>query len=142
MSNPGFAISMKYTRELVFFAAVMAVLFLVPASTIGQPSTATNAATNISPTSAKLNGSVLSPATPAAAHFDWGTTMLYGNVTPDVIVSEASTPQPIMFTLTGLVPNSTYHFRASASNDNGLSNGSDVSFLTAAAAPIVATSSA
>lgn len=50
---------------------------------------------------------------PCNVCFEWGTTTDYGNMTPIQIVSIG---QSFSVVITGLVPSTTYHFRAVASN--------------------------
>ncbi len=132
-------LSMNRSRVEMLLSLVLA-LVLVPMFALGQPTVTTNNASSITTTSSQLNGSVLSPALSSTAHFDWGTTITYGNVTPNVIVGAASVPVPISANLSGLLPNTMYHFRATAFNDDGTGDGGDKLFTTSAAAPTVVTS--
>ena len=106
------------------------------------PNVTTNPATGINTNSATLHGTVLTSGSTASAHFDWGTSILYDDATPTVIVSIATSPQPISFTMFGLTPNATYHFRATATNTSGTTDGPDQSFTTSAAPPTVTTQAA
>jgi hypothetical protein len=68
-------------------------------------------ATNVSNTTATLNGT---DDTNSTTHFDYGRTTGYGLVSGDVAVVAGKAQA----TVTGLSPNTTYHFRiAGASND-------------------------
>lgn len=123
--------------RLVLFSILL--LVIAPAA-FGQPAVTTDPATLITGSSARLNGTVTSPGSPADTHFDWGLTPSYGNSTPIVTVSAASTPVPILSTISGLDPNTLYHFRATASTDlSGTGNGLDVTFTTAPVLPGVTT---
>ena len=89
------------------------------------------------PRKATLNGSVNPHGLPTNYHFDWGTNTGYGNSTgtqnqwEDKSFSHSET-------LTGLTPNTTYHYRLASTNENAESaNGSDVEFTTPHARPIV-----
>lgn len=78
-------------------------------------------ATDVTNTTATLNGTVQGATT---AHFEYGTTSSYGIVTPNQAVSDG----PVSAAITGLSPNTTYHFRIVS--DAG--NGDDATFKTAA----------
>ena len=60
--------------------------------------------------------------------FEWGLTDAYGKVTP---MQGKSAGEYFFQVLTGLEPDTLYHFRAIASNVFGVSRGSDRAFRTA-----------
>jgi hypothetical protein len=101
---------------------------------------ATGASTNLTTTSATLNGSLtgLGTATTDNVSFEWGTTTSYGSET---------TPQSMSATgsfsdnLTGLTAKTTYHFRAKAVGDT-TAYGDDATFTTSTVSPSVTTSTA
>jgi CSLREA domain-containing protein len=111
-----------------------------PACDIGAfevelPVLSTRAASGVSKTAATLNATV-TPNTlkPAAAvyHFEWGTTAAYGNSTPSSITATGSGSNAVSAILTGLLPDTTYHFRIVATNaDGGSTTGADQTFRTA-----------
>jgi len=92
-------------------------------------SVVTLAAGSISTTGATLNGNLtgLGSISPVQVSFQWGLTTSYGNTT---------TPQSktgtggFSFALSGLSPQTTYHFRARAVGDSTV-YGNDVAFTTA-----------
>ena len=85
---------------------------------------------------ATLNGSVNPNGLATTAQYQWGLTNAYGNVTPLQSVGAGKSFEFINGgTLTGLQCSTTYHFRATATNANGTSNGNDVAFTTATCAP-------
>jgi hypothetical protein len=97
-----------------------------------RPSVTTNVASQVTTTSAILNGQLTTNASSAAVWFQWGTTINYGQSTSAVtLFSDISTP--IAWVLTGLLPNTSYHFRIVAQNAAGISYGQDRSFTTSAA---------
>jgi hypothetical protein len=108
----------------------------VPAAGLAQPpptDVATGAATP-SETSAEVlgyfnYGSTYPPGIPNHCWFDYGTTLDYGSRT-DAICSGTTKA-----TLTPLVPGTTYHYRAAASNEAGITYGPDKSFPTLGSAP-------
>jgi hypothetical protein len=81
----------------------------------------TGDATSITATGATFNGSVDGATT---AHFEYGTTTSYGVATD----AQAVTDGPVQATVTGLTPNTTYHFRIVSNAGNG----ADKTFTTAA----------
>jgi len=104
------------------------------------PSVGTNAAGNITANSAALNGNLtdMGTATSVTVSFEWGNTMSYGNETLAQVVAA---PGAFSGNITGLNPNTTYHFRAEAIG-NGTSYGNDTTFTTSTTTPSVAFSSA
>ncbi|MBI5214966.1 MAG: T9SS type A sorting domain-containing protein [Ignavibacteriae bacterium] len=97
------------------------------------PTVVTNPATIASALSAVLNGTVNPQGKLTAAQFQWGTTLSYGNVTTLTNVGSGNTNVPFTALLTGLTPNTQYHFRITATNSDGTSNGVDKSFTTPSA---------
>ncbi|PWU22155.1 MAG: hypothetical protein C5B50_00080 [Verrucomicrobia bacterium] len=84
-------------------------------------------------TSATLSGG-LTTYSPTATWFDWGTTTNYGNHTVTNAL-DYTVLGYVSASVTGLVQNTTYHFRVVASNSDGVAYGADFSFLTPFGAP-------
>jgi len=96
------------------------------------PSVTTNFASQVTTTSAILNGQLTTNASSATVWFQWGTTANYGQSrSVGSLLSNISTP--IARELTELLPNTIYHFRIVAQNAAGVSYGQDRSFTTSAA---------
>ncbi len=96
------------------------------------PIVSTAAATNVSTTTATLNASVNPTGTATTAKFESGTTGSYGtNTTITLSPNDDLTSQTASITLTGLTPDTTYHYRISATNTWGTVTGLDVQFTTA-----------
>ena len=93
------------------------------------PSVETKQATNIDTTSATLNGYLddLGGEDQCTVWFEWGTTQSYGYYT---YAQNKGDVGPFENYLTDLTPDTTYHFRAAAQNDQGVSYGEDISFTT------------
>ena len=87
----------------------------------------TNAATNVTSSSATLNGTVNPNGLTTAVHFEYGTTTNYGHTTANRNYS-GNTTQNVSANITGLRPNTTYHFRLVGTNNGGTSYGSDRTF--------------
>jgi phosphodiesterase/alkaline phosphatase D-like protein len=91
-------------------------------------------------TQTQLNGTVNAQNAVTTVTIQWGTSTSYGNTvspTPSTVTGIANTP--ITFILTGLIPNTEYHYRVVATNAAGTSYGIDRMFRTAVAAPIATT---
>jgi subtilisin family serine protease len=109
-------------------------------TTTMPPSVTTNAAGNITANSAFLNGNLtaIGTATTVTVSFQWGTTTSYGNETAAQIMAA---PGAFSGNITGLNPNTTYHFRAKAIG-NGTSYGNDTAFPSSPMPPSVVTNAA
>ena len=114
------------------------------------PTLATGSASNVGSGSATVSGTV-NPNGTATYHFDYGTSTNYGSrapAPPDPSAGSGTTPQTESTTLTGLSPNTLYHYRIEATNAAGTSYGTDQTFTTTGAgtspspSPTVATGSA
>jgi hypothetical protein len=99
-------------------------------TTGGPPSVVTNPATNITATSAQLNGTVTANNVLTTVTFEWGLTTSYGNVanaTPSTV--SGATATPVLANIGGLTTNSTYHFRCVGVNAGGTTYGADQFFM-------------
>jgi hypothetical protein len=100
------------------------------------PTVVTMAATNITPTSATLNGTVNANNYSSTDSFDWGLTTSYGNIvagTPSPVVGTA--PVSVSANITGLTQGTTYHYRCVATNSYGTTNGNDLTFIAGCQLP-------
>ena len=107
------------------------------------PIVATNAATYMTSSSARLNGTIDPIGLATNAHFEYGTTTNYGSISPSNSYN-GNTTQSVSANIIGLSPNTTYHFRLVATNGNGTSYGSDktLTTLSATGPPLVITNAA
>jgi hypothetical protein len=130
---------MKRLLWTCFFACLLAVTPALaiptqdPPQTIPPTDVATGAATP-SETSAEVlgyfnYGSTYPPGIPKECWFDYGTTTAYGSRTTAICSGTTKA------TLTPLVPGTTYHYRAAASNEAGTTNGPDKTFTTLGTPP-------
>jgi hypothetical protein len=102
-------------------------------TSVALPTATTNAAASITTTGATLNGLVNANNASTAVTFDYGLTTSYGtnvNATPSLVTGTSATS--VSCTLTGLIPNSTYHYRVNGVNAAGNTNGLDATFSTPA----------
>jgi hypothetical protein len=93
----------------------------------------TLAASNIGWSGATLNGSLNSGGYEATNYFDFGATTDYGSQTVLVDAGHSTNFVSVSSVVTGLTPNTTYHFRLVGFNGNGVAYGADQSFSTAPA---------
>ena len=100
-------------------------------------------ATNIASFSATLNGTVNPNGLTTAVHFEYGTTTNYGSTTAKSNYT-GTTTQNVTANITGLSPNTTYHFRLVGTNSRGTRYGNDRTFikLSPTGPPVAATSAA
>jgi DNA-binding beta-propeller fold protein YncE len=97
----------------------------------------TEAATNLEPTAAVLNGSFLANGEDTHYYFQWGTTTAYGSETPHQDAGSEAKPEHVSEPLSGLESATTYHFRLVAENTAGTTFGADQSFTTFPDAPLI-----
>jgi hypothetical protein len=102
-----------------------------------RPGAQTKPVSNLTGTSATLNGAVNPKGTAIqSCSFEWGTTKApYEHAEPcaesPVSIGEGKEPVPVHLDLSGLVPGSTYHYRLVATNAAGEDQGADEAFFTA-----------
>ncbi len=112
------------------------------------PATAvTGAATDVTTTTATLNGGVNPLGLPATYQFEYGTTISYGSTKPLVPASTGGGNglESVSTSLTGLTAGTLYHFRLKAISAGGTVTGSDATFTTTGGSqpvPTVVTGSA
>lgn len=96
------------------------------------PALSASSATNVTSTSADLNGTINPKDASTKYHFEWGTTAAYGNSAPvpDGDAGSGNADVPVSVSISGLSSNTRYHWRLVAQNANGSSATRDFSFLT------------
>jgi hypothetical protein len=117
---------------LVLLVAVLALAGGV-ALAAGPPAATTDPATDVTSTTATLNGTVFPNQNPTSYYFEYGTTAAYGTRTATEGPTGGNSGKKATTPITGLAPSTTYHFRVVATNSAGTAFGSDVTFTTAAA---------
>ena len=98
-------------------------------SATGPPVVTTNPATNVTTSSARLNGSLDPHGLTTTVYFQWGTTTSYGHNTPKQ-TQTGNTYRNITANISGLSASHLYHFRIVATNSAGTRMGSDRTFNT------------
>ena len=105
----------------------------------------TGSASSVATSTATIGGTVNPQGEATTYHFDYGTSTSYGSTAPASppypSAGSGSSAAPESANLTGLSPNTTYHYRIEATNAFGASYGTDGMFTTnsAAQAPTVTT---
>ena len=95
----------------------------------------TGAASSVTAAAATVSGTVNPNGQDTSYHFDYGTTMSYGSSTSPADAGSGNAAVSVSSQLTGLSPNTTYHYRLVASNGSGTTAGNDATFTTAAGPP-------
>lgn len=105
------------------------------------PDASTSAAASVSGAAATLTGTVSPKNSTTAYRFEWGETTNYGSSAPtlDAVVAGDLAVHTVTEPLTGLAPNTTYHFRLVATSNAGVTAGASQTFRTAAVAPLATT---
>ena len=98
-------------------------------------------ATSVTATGAVLNGDINTKGEYVEIHFDYGTTANYGNTaTPNPsVVRSVGALLPFNVPITGLLPNTTYHFRfygIPTTSIQSIVYGADLTFTTPSDIPV------
>jgi parallel beta-helix repeat protein len=105
------------------------------------PTAATGSATNITLSSATLNGTLNPNGASTWYYFEYGTTTSYGSTTTTTSAGSGTTAVPVSADISGL-DSGTYHYRLVGANSAGTNYGSDQTFVTSPSAPLVTTNPA
>ncbi|QTN31190.1 hypothetical protein HZ994_02220 [Akkermansiaceae bacterium] len=95
--------------------------------------TDTSQITATNPSATVVNGSVNPNGMASTAWFEFGTTRSYDTRSAIRNIGSAASAAPITETLTGLLPDTTYHYRVVSVNPDGTSQGQDRTFVTGGA---------
>lgn len=95
------------------------------------PSVTTGRASPVTATRASLSGFVDPNGTASTYHFEYGTSPAYGSQTSPAFAGSGTTAVTASANLSGLRPNTTYHYRLAAANVAGAAFGADQTFRTA-----------
>ena len=105
--------------------------FTTSAGVGGAPTVTTEPATNVTATSGTLNGTVNPNGSDTIVLFEYGLDTTYKTHSLTLDVGSGTGVSNVFLSDTGLQPNTTYHFRLTGSNANGVTNGGDQAFTTA-----------
>jgi hypothetical protein len=104
-------------------------------TTFVGPTVTTAAASSVAARSATLNGTIDPGGVSSTYHFEYGTDTNYGSQTAESSPSSGTGAVAATTPVTGLLPNTTYHYRTVGTNAAGLITGNDQTLTTAPAAP-------
>ena len=105
--------------------------FTIP--TDNSPQVFTGAASRITTTTTKVEGRLNPMGLCTHFYFEFGPDTNYGSRSPVTYGGLQITPRTALTTLTGLKPNTIYHYRLVATNDIGVGYGDDATLHTAPA---------
>jgi hypothetical protein len=112
-------------------------------TTCAAPAVVTTAASAITGTTATLNGTVNANNSSTTTSFDYGLTVAYGtNIAGNPLTVGGYSVTGVTGAITGLLPNTLYHFRINGVNSYGTTNGGDLTFTTSQIPPTVTTTAA
>ena len=94
-----------------------------PTLSLGSP-------TGVAATTATVQGTITPNLRDTTYHFNYGTTTAYGYSTASTDVGSGTAAVPVTAPLTGLLPNTTYHYELLATNGDGTSTTADGTFTT------------
>ncbi len=132
---------MRFYFTLVAAVALVSALSAATASAAGvcsastpqycpAPQVATLAATDITSTSATLNGGVNPNGAPTTCFFEYGLTTTYGMFTTPTRVGSGSTAIPFSAKINGLTPKTKFHFQLVCASAGGTGLGGNRDFTT------------
>ncbi len=110
-------------------------------STGNAPGVTTAAASSLSGTSARLNGSVNPNGQSTSYYFEYGTSTTYGLKTSSRNAGSGTRSTNVSISVSGLTAGGSYHFRLVATNASGTTFGADQS-LSLLSSPLVVTNAA
>src|SRR5438132_682365 len=136
--TPAFSKFISSIRPALLPGAFVALTALATSAN-ADPTVTTGAATGIQPDGAVLNATVNPNGIPTGLRFEYGVDLKYGSVTVAQFVGSGTSDVPFGIPVSGLTPETTYHFRAVAvtSTASGAPaiNGADQTFTTTALPP-------
>jgi hypothetical protein len=115
---------------LVAVAATGLCLIAPAAASAAAPTATTLGAAQITITAATLTGNVNPHGVATTYYFQYGTTTAYGSRTPSTAVGKGTATVAAAAQVTGLAPNTRYHYRLIAHNADGTDAAGDRTFRT------------
>jgi hypothetical protein len=94
------------------------------------PLVVTGYSKGVTETSATLTGTIDARGQPTSYVFQYGTSSAYGRQTSVANAGSATTNVSVSAPVSGLTPDTTYHYRLAATSAAGTTYGTDVSFKT------------
>ena len=106
-------------------------------TTSSAPAVVTGPATNVTVTSATLNGSVDPNGRATTWYFEYGTSTGYGSKTAAKNAGAGTSTTAVSAPVSSLTRGRVYHYRLVATSDAGTTRGADQTFSTTAAPTVV-----
>jgi subtilisin family serine protease len=128
----GLTTSFASGRRLNAAGALAVAAIPPPDLTLGSPS-------GLTPAGVALNATVNPHGRSATWLVNWGMTAAYGSHTSQASTAASSSDLPVAATLSGLIPNQTYHYQLVVTTLSGVTTSSDATFTTPGSAPVVST---
>lgn len=97
---------------------------------VPAPSATSGPASGVTDSAAKITGTVVPDGVAATARFEYGTSANYGRTANLPTVAAGAGPTPVSANLTGLAPDTTYHYRLVVTAGTVTSRGQDRTFHT------------
>ena len=111
-------------------ALLAALLACGAAAAATAPSALTGPVSAVTGTSATVSGTINPNGTATTWTVDYGSSSSYGSMTTAQDAGSGTSSTGVSANLTGLSPGTTYHYRISATNSGGTTNGTDGLFTT------------
>jgi hypothetical protein len=118
-------------KIMIGLLAALVLAALPGVAAASAPGATTGAATEVNNGAATLNGVVNPNKEDTTWYFEYGTTTAYGAKTADQVAS-GNAGKDVTAAISGLLANTTYHFRLVATNPSGTDQGADATFTTGA----------
>src|SRR6185369_10909080 len=99
-------------------------------ATAAVPLVTTLAASSVTATNARLNGTLTTGGLNTSAYFRYGLTTNYGSFSTTNSLPGTNTALSVSNLVGSLAPNTTYHFQLIATNSAGTGQGGDLTFTT------------
>ena len=128
-----------FVSGLAVTVLALGLVVAAPAIAATAPTATTGVAATITASSAIVNAAVNPNGTTTTYVFQYGPTTNYGLQTTTTAAGAGSSSVAVHVTLSGLVSNTTYHFRVVATNPHGTTAGTDATLTTAKTLPTAAT---
>ncbi len=106
------------------------------------PDVTTGSASGVHRTNGTVEGTINPDGTDTTYHFQYGDTLGYGSSTAVASAGKGTAGAVVKETLTGLQPETVYHYRLVGENENGTNFGEDATFETPGAVEGVVTGAA
>jgi hypothetical protein len=115
---------------LVAVATTSLAMFAPGVASAATPLVTTGGAAQVTITTATLTGTVNPRGLTTSYFFQYGTTTAYGTRTPSTSAGKGGAGVAAAAQVTGLAPNTRYHYRLLAHNSDGTVAGNDRTFTT------------